>query len=130
MNPHLAAKLVLRWSFALLFFWFGVQQLMNASDWVTFLPEFTGYLPIPGEMLVQLNGWLELCLAVLLLLGYQTRIAAGLLALHLFGIAASVGGAIGMRDAVLGSIGVALALPPADEWTLDAYFQKVNPSHI
>lgn len=130
MNPHLASRLVLRWSFALLFFWFGIQQLMEPAGWVGFLPEFTGYLPIPSEMLVQVNGWLELCLAALLLLGYYTRPASAFLALHLFGIAATVGGATGVRDAILGCIGVALALPPADEWTLDAYFKQVNPSHM
>ncbi len=124
MNLPLTSKLVLRWSFALLFAWFGAQQLIDASSWVGFLPEFTGYLPIPGEMLVQLNGWLELCLAILLIAGYQTRLVSAFLALHLFGIAATVGGAIGVRDAALGCMGVALALQPVDEWTVDRYFQK------
>lgn len=124
MNLPLASKLVLRWAFALLFVWFGAQQLMDASSWVGFLPEFTGYLPIPGEMLVQLNGWLELCLALLLIAGYQTRLVSAFLALHLFGIAATVGGAIGVRDAGLGCMGLALALAPVDEWTADRYFQK------
>lgn len=124
MNFALGSKLVLRWSFALLFVWFGAQQLIDASSWVGFLPECTGYLPIPGEMLVQLNGWLELCLAILLIAGYQTRLVSAFLAIHLFGIATTVGGAIGVRDAALGCMGLALALQPVDEWTVDRYFQK------
>jgi uncharacterized membrane protein YphA (DoxX/SURF4 family) len=129
MNASLASQLVLRWSFALLFAWFGMQQLLDPSAWVDVLPAFTGYFPIPGEMLVQLNGWMEVCLAILLAIGYQTRLIAAFLALHLFGIAASIGGATGVRDAALGSMGVALALPPADAWTLDAYLKRSTTKH-
>lgn len=124
MSQELLSRLVLRWSFAVLFFWFGLQQLLDAGDWVAFLPEFTGYLPIPGDTLVQLNGWVELCFATALLFGYRVRIISALLAVHLFGIALTVDGATGVRDAVLGSIGVVLALSSADEWTIDAYFKR------
>lgn len=115
-----SSRLILRWSFAALFFWFGSQQLFSPASWVGFLPEFTGYFPIPGEMLVQLNGWLEIVCAFMLLIGLYTRIIAAFLALHLFGIAFTTGGAIGVRDTVLGMIGIALALSPTDDWALDA----------
>lgn len=115
----LSSRVILRWSFAALFFWFGSQQLLQPADWIGFLPEFTGYFPIPAEMLVQLNGWLEVVCAFMLLIGVYTRWVAGFLALHLFGIALTAGGAIGVRDAVLGMMGVALAMSPADDWTFD-----------
>ena len=120
----LASRIILRWSWALLFVWFGTQQLLYPSQWTTFLPMWTGYFPIPAEMLIQLNGWSELCLAALLLLGVFTRITATILALHLAGIAATVGGAIGVRDAALAAVGVSLALGEPDEWTLDKKFKK------
>ena len=120
MNTTLTGQLVLRYAFALLFFWFGFAQLTDASNWVIYLPEFTGYMPIPGEMLVMINGLLEVCCAVLIAVGLHTRIIAGFLALHLFGIAATVGGAVGVRDAALGAMGVALALQTPDALTLDA----------
>lgn len=121
MNTTLAGQAVLRYAFALLFFWFGFAQLTDATSWTIFLPEWTGYFPIPAEMLVQINGLFEICAAVLLTLGIYTRVIAGFLALHLFGIAASVGGATGVRDAALGAMGVALALQTPDALTLDTH---------
>lgn len=95
--------------------------------WIGFLPIWTGYLPIPGAMLVQLNGWFEIMAAVCLCLGLYTRVVAALLALHLFGIAVSAGGAIGIRDAVLAMMGIALATSAdEDPWTLDVMKENVT----
>lgn len=123
---NLASRIILRWAWVALFMWFGIQQLMNPADWVGLLPEWTGYMPIPGELLIQLNGWLEVCLAIALFLGCYTRCASAVLALHLFGIAGSVGGATGVRDATLGTVGAALALSEPDPWTLDHHFHKTT----
>lgn len=120
-HTALTGQIILRTSFALLFFWFGIQQLTDASTWVVYLPEWTGYFPIPGEMLIQINGLLEICCATLLALGIHTRIIAGFLGLHLLGIATTMGGATGVRDAVLGMIGISLALQPPDAYTLDTH---------
>jgi uncharacterized membrane protein YphA (DoxX/SURF4 family) len=121
---NLAARILLRWAWVGLFLWFGTQQLLHPAAWVGLLPEWTGYMPIPGEMLIQLNGWLEVCLAIALLLGCYTRFAAAVLAVHLFGIAISVGGATGVRDATLSMMGISLVLGEPDTWTLDARFRK------
>ncbi len=124
MTFSLASRIVLRWSWVALFFWFGSQQLLNPSDWVGFLPEFTGYLPIPGEILVQLNGLFEIVFAVALLFGVYTRVSAVLLAVHLMSIAVVAGGAIGVRDAALAMVGFSIALAEPDEWTMDAKQKK------
>lgn len=123
---NLASRVVLRWSWALLFVWFGTQQLMHPAQWTSFLPVWTGYFPMPAEMLIQLNGWVEVCLAVLLMVGCFTRFAAVILAAHLAGIAASVGGAIGVRDATLSAVGISLAFGGPDAWTLDEKFKTVS----
>ncbi len=125
MTP--SSLLLLRLTFAGLFAWFGFSQVSDPGGWTAFLPEYTGYLPIPAEMLIQVNGWFELCAALALLLGVWTRVLAAFLALHLFGIAFTVGGAIGARDAALGMIGVILAMQPADLWTMDARFKPQTP---
>jgi uncharacterized membrane protein YphA (DoxX/SURF4 family) len=107
-----------------LFLWFGYQQLAHPEMWVSYLPEWTGYFPIPGEMLVRLNGWFEVISAVFLLLGIYTRVIATILAAHLMFLAIEIGGAVGMRDGVLAMIGFAIALSPADEWTIDYKTKK------
>jgi uncharacterized membrane protein YphA (DoxX/SURF4 family) len=106
--------IVLRYSFAALFLWFGYAQLTDASVWVGFLPGWTGYFPIPGEMLVQINGLAEVVAAFFLIFNVYTRLVAGLLGLHLLAIAVTAGGAIGARDAVLAMIGVAIAMKKED----------------
>ncbi|MCB9798313.1 DoxX family membrane protein [Candidatus Nomurabacteria bacterium] len=109
---------ILRYTWVLLFVWFATQQLLHPEMWTVFLPEWTGYFPIPPEMLIQLNGWFEYVLALLLALGIWQRPVVAVLALHLFGIAIETGGAIGVRDAALAMIGVALLSAPIDGWPL------------
>ena len=120
MNSSTKTLAVLRFSMAALFLWFGTQQLVDAGAWVGFLPQWTGYLPVPGEMFVRLNGLLEVIGAALLIIGAGTRVIATILGLHLLAIAASAGGAVGVRDAALGACAIALSLSPADRLTVDA----------
>lgn len=117
MNQRSAV--LIRYALTGLFLWFGFRQLINPEAWTGFLPEWTGYLPMPAEMMIQLNGWLEIVAAVMMGLGIWTRLAAGVLGIHLIGIAASVGSAIGVRDAVLGLCTLAITLSSPDHWTLD-----------
>lgn len=107
---------LLRYTWVLLFLWFGYMQLMDPAAWVGYLPEWTGYFPIPGEMIVRLNGWAECIGALLLALGIWQRPVFAILSLHLFGISIIAGGAVGVRDAALAMIGVALFLAPKDEF--------------
>ncbi len=111
---------LLRFGYVILFAWFGVMQLLYPQMWLSYLPEWIGYLPIPGEMLVTLNGWFEIIAAIMLLVGVQTRIISFILGLHLFFIAYTAGGAVGMRDFVLGILGVSIAMNEVDDWTLDS----------
>lgn len=120
----LTSTQVVRISAVLLFLWFGFQQLVSPGNWVGFLPAWTGYFPVPGEMLVQLNGWAEIILAALLAIGVSTRIVAALLGAHLFFIALSAGGAIGVRDAALAFMTSSLCLGTPDAWTFDAKHPK------
>lgn len=115
---------VLRLGFAIVFVWFGSQQMANPDAWTGFLPEFMNGLPIAPETFVQVNGWTEIVGAFLLVTGFWLRPVAALLALHMFGIAFTAGGAIGMRDFGLGMALVSLALAKPDPCSLDAQFDK------
>jgi uncharacterized membrane protein YphA (DoxX/SURF4 family) len=110
---------ILRYSFFVLFLWFGLQQITDPGTWISFLPNWTGYLPIPANMLIQINGWFEVVASVFLLTGVFTKFITAILSLHLLAIATEAGGAIGMRDLILAMMGLALTVSQPDPWTLD-----------
>ncbi len=114
------STLVIRFALCALFAWFGVQQLLHPEAWVSFLPEWLGYLPIPAEMIVQWNGWFEVVAVALFAVGYMTRVVAFVLGAHLMAIAVTVGGAIGVRDAALAAATLAFVVSRPDDWTFDA----------
>lgn len=109
-----------------LFLWFGFAQLVDPGTWLAFLPTWTGYFPIPGEMLVQWNGWFEVVAAFALALGLYSRPVAVVLGLHLLFIGLSVAGATAVRDIALGLFVISVGLRQVDAWTLDAYFAKTT----
>lgn len=120
---HLPSR-ILRFSWVLLFVWFGTQQLLQPDIWTGFLPEWTKSLPISAEMFVQINGLTEIVAAVFLLTGTFTKLVCVFFSAHLFGIAISAGGDIGARDAILAMIGIALLFLPADPWTIDGWYKR------
>jgi len=112
------------------FLWFGLMQLTDASTWIGFLPEWLGYIPVSSEVIVQVNGWLEIVLAIAMLSGVWTRVAATILGTHLMGIAIMVGGATGVRDAGLALATLSLVLANVDSWTLDSVLIKRQAEQI
>lgn len=91
---------LLRLSLAAVVLWFGIQQLLHAANWTAYVPDSAVALShLSAVTLVYLNGTFELIFGIALLFGFQTRIAALLLSLHLFDIMYVVGyGEIGVRD--------------------------------
>jgi len=101
---------VLRVGLAIVLFWFGVNQILDPSKWVFFIPEWVVQAsPISAELIVLLNGGVELVLGAFILFGIFLRISSLIVALHLFGIALSLGNSpSAIRD--LGLAFMALAL--------------------
>jgi uncharacterized membrane protein YphA (DoxX/SURF4 family) len=74
---------------AIVFIWFGYQQLEHSLGWIGFVPKIiTDNSPILPTTLVHLNGALELVFGVALLLGICTRVTSLILGLHLAHITA------------------------------------------
>lgn len=124
LNP--LAPAVLRVGLALVFLWFGSQQLLETERWTGFVPEaIVAMSGLSAELLVRANGVFEIIFGSLLLLGFQTRIVALLLALHMFQITGTVGySAIGVRDFGLSVATLAIFLQGADEYGLDKLLGK------
>ena len=91
---------------ALVILWFGIQQFINTTNWLGYVPDsIVALTHLSRQAIVYLNGSAELILGFLLLLGIGTRWVALLLALHLLDIMYTVGyGEIAVRD-----FGLALA---------------------
>lgn len=114
------APLVLRTGIAVVLLWFAFSQLKNPASWTRMVPDYALFLGIDKITLIYINGVLEIVLAVLLLLGLFTRVAAGLTTLHLLHITTIVGyGATGARDFALTVAALSAFLAGTDEFCLD-----------
>ena len=125
---------VLRIGISLVFLWFGVNQLIiNPESFIGYLPtflqdhpdgiphehplQFAHSLPLAAHLIISLNGLFEIIFGTLLLLGFFVRISAGLLAVHLFFIALSLGyNDVAVRDFGLLAATIAVFLNGDDEF--------------
>lgn len=114
------APVVLRFGIVVLFLWFGLSQVTNPAGWTAWLPAWTQQLPVAGTTLVLLNGIFETVLGIALAAGFLTRVAATLLALHLFFVAYEIGyNDIGVRDFCLAVATAAVACFGPDQYSFD-----------
>lgn len=113
------APIVLRIGMALVFLWFGLNQIFDTENFIGYLPDFLLNSPNPGTY-VLLNGIAETILGILLLAGLFIKPVSFLLALHLLIISISMG----YNDIMIRDIGLTLAtasifLHGPDKWSLD-----------
>lgn len=124
MNKNLSkyAPLILRVGLASVFIWFGLNQFIDQSMWVSFIPaSITNMTGISAETLVVLNGIFEVFMASLLSFGIYTRLVASLLFVHMFAIIGDVGlSAIGVRDVGLMFALLSIAFYGPDEYSIVA----------
>ena len=119
------APATIRIGVALVFIWFGLEQLSSASEWVGWLPNYALSLPVSAITLVKLNGVFETVLGLILLAGFYTRLTASLLALHMAHIISIVGyGEIGVRDFGIFMATLSTAFHGADDFCLDFFFLR------
>lgn len=120
------APVVLRIGLALVFLWFGSQQLLHMAMWIGLIPKslvsMTGFT---ASTFVHFNGSFEIVFGLCLLFGFFTRTVALLLALHMLDITYVVGyGATGTRDFGLSIAAIALFLFGMSKFSIDAWLEK------
>ncbi|PIN73578.1 hypothetical protein COV20_05130 [Candidatus Woesearchaeota archaeon CG10_big_fil_rev_8_21_14_0_10_45_16] len=114
------APAVLRLGLGLLFFWFGISQLLDQSLFLGYLPGFVFNFPVTPEHFIIINGIFDTILGLLLVLGLYTRIVAAFAIVHLLSIALGLGyNDIAVRDIGLALASLSLFLQGPDAWTLD-----------
>ena len=118
-NLRTWAPVLVRIAMALVFLWFGINQLIEPRDFIGYLPGWTMSLPISASALVISNGVFEIVFGGLLLFGLFARLSAMLLSLHLFAIAFSLGyNDIAVRDIGLALATLSVALHGKDRWSI------------
>lgn len=116
---------LIRWGIALVYIWFGFQQLQHPLLFVAWIPKEAGFIPLEGWKLIMLNGGMEVTLGALLLIGVFTRISALVLGLHLAFITYSIGlSEIGVRDFGLTFATLGLAGMPEDKLSLENFIMR------
>lgn len=126
-NLEKYARPVLRVAMALVFLYFGFQEVTNPEAWVGFVPDFALVFGLKATTILLINAILELGLGALMILGLFTRIVSLILSLHLFVIAASLGfNDLAVRDFGLAFATLAVFLGGADALCLDKKFEKTK----
>jgi uncharacterized membrane protein YphA (DoxX/SURF4 family) len=119
------APVLTRVAIALVFLWFGTNQILHTSNWLRMIPEYVSFLPFSKETLIVMHGGFEIVAGLLLLVGWQIRIAASLLTLNLAHIVFLMGyNAIGVRDFGLCLTTLSIAFHGRDFFSLDTFIAK------
>ncbi len=119
LEPY--APSVLRYGMTIVILWFGCQQFLHTDAWTAYVPDSAVAMShLSVTKLVYINATVEVVGGLLLLFGWQTRIVALLLALHLLDIMYIVGyGEIGVRDFGLAIATLVVAMNGSDMLCVD-----------
>jgi len=132
---------ILRIGLALVLLWFGINQVFYPDNFLGYLPPWAMPHPInmihfpPIHMmhdtsiqttaLIVSNGFYEIILGLVLLVGFYTRITAFIAGLHLLLIALSLGyNDIAIRDFGLSIMAFSLVFSGAGKYSLDNKKEK------
>lgn len=109
----------------LVFFIFGIDQIIRPEVWFAFIPQFALEFGISQYTLIYLNGAFDLIIGTLLLLGLLIRISSGLGILHLIGLVLTFGYTdIAVRDFGLLIVLISVFLQGPDRLSLDQKFRR------
>ena len=103
--------LILRIGLGLVFFWFGLDKLLNVDNWLGYItPSLDKLIFIDVNTFMFILGIVEIILGILLVIGLFLRIVSIVIAVHLFFVIIFVGfNEISVRDFGLLAIAVALS---------------------
>lgn len=123
-------KIILRVALAMVFLWFGLNQLFFPENWIGFVPEIIqnvafNVFGITAVTFIYVNSFLEVVLGLFMFFGLYTRFSSLILGLHLLGISLSLGfSATGVRDFGLAFATLAVFFNKADNWCLDKILSR------
>jgi len=114
MNHFLAkhshwGTFVARVGIAAVFLWFGIDKFVHPIEWAGWVPDWmSALIPMSLVSFMYIHGAIETLVGVLLLVGYQTRMAALLAVITLCGVILAMIGT-GSTDVLLRDVGLLAA---------------------
>lgn len=118
--------LILRVGLGFVFFYFGIDKLINPINWKGFItPELMNILFIDINLFILLLGIFEIILGLMLILGILTRTAALIISLHLFLVIITQGfNQISVRDIGLFAMAISLTITGSNYLLLGKIIKK------
>jgi uncharacterized membrane protein YphA (DoxX/SURF4 family) len=115
------APSIARFGVGIVFFIFGIDQLVNPENWVIWLPSFIYGFGIDVINLIYVNGVFDLVIGVLLLAGIYTRIISFIGILHLLGVILSMGyNEVAVRDLGILLVLISIFLQGSDSLCIES----------
>jgi uncharacterized membrane protein YphA (DoxX/SURF4 family) len=120
------SNILLRVGMSLVFFWFGIKQIINPKQFAYYVPDYLAKIFGSSENVSFINGIFEVVFALFLIIGLFTKISSFILAIHLASITFLVGifTPTGIRDFGLTIATFSIALNGPDKYCLDNYIKK------
>lgn len=123
------STLIVRVGIAVVFLWFGIDKFFNVANWIGWIPNWMSVLiPISLDSFMYTQGVIETIAGLLMLVGYQTRLASLISVLTLFGVEISLVGTgqteLMLRDAGLLAASLSLFLTGSDCLSIDCWLNQ------
>jgi len=116
------SSLILRFGLGLTLFWFGITSILEPDMWSSLVPSF---IPIQPTIVVVAMAIFQVLVAVFIILGAFTRLAALLMAISLIPIIISLGyNDIAVRDFAIFMAALSLAMSGSKKLSLDSKFRN------
>ena len=123
MNSRIIALVLLRLGLGGVFLIFGIDKFFHPAMWSAYIPQWFPQIPY----FIYVLGIIEAIIGLCILIGFKTRITAGIAAVMLLGIIGSLGySEITVRDAGLLMTAISIVLLGAGEFSLDAQIIKTR----
>jgi len=121
------APTIARYGVGIVFFLFGIDQLIRPETWITWIPQYALNLGVSAKTLIYFNGIFDLIIGLSLLSGFLVRFASFLGILHLGGIILSLGyNDVAIRDLGLLLVLISIFLHGPDRWCLQKKKKKTQ----
>lgn len=115
------SSLILRLGLGITLFWFGITSILEPDVWSSLVPVF---IPIQPTIVVMAMAIFQMVVAVFIILGAFTRLAAFLMALSLIPIIISLGyNDVAVRDFAIFLAALSLAISGSKKLSLDSRFR-------